>query len=93
MNEEVNMLIERVMKAKIGRVFATYYQRVTRDENLLKIELGESKMRFNKNFPASQRDRISTYGLIHSNSRKIFGADLTAPMTVPRQGVNIVFNS
>ena len=70
------------MEAKIGRVFGTYRQRVARDENLLRIELGDFEMCFNKNFPASCRDRISMGGQTHSTSRQMFGADRTAPMTV-----------
>jgi len=47
------------MEAKIERVFGTYRQQEDRDENLLKIELGELDMCFKKNFPARRRDRIS----------------------------------
>jgi len=80
------------MEAKIGRVFGTYRQRVARDENLLKIELGEFEMCFNKNFPASRRDRISTGGQPHSTSKQMFGADRTAPMTMRRHEVKTAFS-
>jgi hypothetical protein len=77
------------MEAKIGRIFGTYRQREARDENLLKIELGEFEMCFNKNFPASRRDRISIGGQTHSTSKQMLGAERTAPMTVRRHEVNI----
>jgi len=92
MTEEEKCLIEKAMEAKIGRVFGTYRQRVARDENLLKIELGELEICFNKNLPASRRDRISKGGQPHSTSKQMFGAERTAPMTVRRHEVNIAFN-
>jgi hypothetical protein len=91
MTEEVKWLIEKAMEAKIGRVFGTYRQRVARAENLLKIELGELEICFNKNFPASRRDRISIGGQLHSTSKQMFRADRTAPITVRRHEVNIAF--
>jgi len=49
-------------------------------------------MCLNKNFPASWCDQISMGGQTHSTSRQMFGADRTAPITVRRQEVNIVFS-
>jgi len=49
-------------------------------------------MCFNKNFPASRRDRISTGGQTHSTSKQMFGADRKAPMTVRRHEVHIAFS-
>jgi hypothetical protein len=49
-------------------------------------------MCLNKNYPASQRDRISINGQTHSSSKQMFGADRIAPMTVRRHEVSTAFS-